>query len=68
MNCFSRDIHEGYLSLQHADDEQKTFTNILRIIDKVAKSIEKKSFVSNIALFLLQEKKFLKTLKTNYFQ
>ena len=40
-----RDVHEGILSLQVADDEQSKFAHEIKNIDKDAKSVEKKVFL-----------------------
>ena len=64
---FSRDIHDGYLSLKDAHDEQSKFANKLKSIDKSITSIEKILFLINIGLFF-SGKKFLITLKTDNFQ
>ena len=48
---FSKDIHEGYLSLKNADDEQSKFANKWKNIVKGVKSVAKKLFLSNIELF-----------------
>ena len=40
-----RDIHEGILSLQVADDEQSKFVHEIKNIDEDAKSVEKKVFL-----------------------
>ena len=49
---FLRDIHEGYVSLQVADDGQSKFAHEIKNIDEDKKSVEKKFFVNNIGLFL----------------
>ena len=41
---FLRDIHEGYVSLQVADDEQSKFAHEIKNIDEDAKSVEKTFF------------------------
>ena len=41
---FLRDIHEGYLSLEDADDEQCNFAAKLKNLDKGQKTIEKEFF------------------------
>ena len=48
---FSKDIHEGYLSLKNADDEQSKFAHKWKNIVKGVKSVEKNLFLSNIGLF-----------------
>ena len=37
--CFLRDVHEGYLSLEEADDEQSNFAAKLKNLDKGKKYI-----------------------------
>ena len=41
---FLRDIHEIYLLLKDANNEQSKFANELKNIDKVVKSVEKNVF------------------------
>ena len=64
---FLRDIHEGYLSLKDADNEQSKFANNLKNIDKGINSIEKKLFPSNIRLFFTAREKFLNSIKNRLF-
>ena len=45
-------MHEGYLSLKDAHDEESKFANELKNIDKGVKSVE------NVTLFLLQAHNF----------
>ena len=42
--CFLRDIFEGHLSLEDADNKQSYFTSELKNFDKGIKTIEKSSF------------------------
>ena len=65
---FLRDIHEGYLSLEDADNKQSKFATELKNFDKGIKIVIKikKVFLNND--FLVQEKKFLIALKADYFQ
>ena len=37
--CFLRDVYEGYLSLEEADDEQNNFAAKLKNLDKGKKYI-----------------------------
>ena len=52
---------------QDADNEQSKFSNKLKSIDKVIKSIEKK-LLSDIGLFFTVREKVLKNFKTNFYQ
>ena len=61
-------MQEGYLSLEDADNKQTNFATKLKNFDKVVKAIEKKYFLNNLGFFFVQEKKFLITLKADYFQ
>ena len=63
-----KDIHERHLSLKDTDPEQSKFANKLMSIDKSIKPIDRKSFLSNKESLLMKEKKFLVTLKADYFQ
>ena len=66
--AFLRDIHQGYLSLKDADDdEQSKFTNRLKNIDKGIKSVEKKLFLSNIGLFFTAREKVHNNFKNRLF-
>ena len=62
-----RDKHEGYLSIKDGDDRQNKFANKLNV-DKDIKLMEKSYFQVAYDYFLLQQKKFVITLKSNYFQ
>ena len=42
--AFLRDIHEGYLLLKDADDEQSILAAELKNLDKVKKQLKKNSF------------------------
>ena len=58
--CFLRDVHEGYLSLEEADDEQSNFAAKLKNLDKGKKYIEKEFFLNNLGLlFSAREKVFI---------
>ena len=41
---FLRDIHEGHLSIEKADNKQSNFANELRNFDKGIKTLEKSLF------------------------
>ena len=60
---FSKDIHEGYLSLKNVDDEQSKFANKWKNIVKVVKSVEKMLFLSNIGLFFSARQNVLNNFK-----
>ena len=47
---FSRDIHEGNLSIEGAGNKQNNFDNELRNFDKSIKTLYKKSFLNNFGL------------------
>ena len=49
---FSRDIHEGDLSIEKADNKQSNFANELKNFGKGIKTIEKKFFLYNLGLLL----------------
>ena len=53
---FLRDIHQGYLSLEDADNEQSIFASELKNFDKGIKAVAKSFFPH------------LGTLKADYFQ
>ena len=40
--CFLRDIHDGYLLLEEADNKQSNFANELKNFKKGTKTLEKK--------------------------
>ena len=65
--CFLIDIHDGYLSLQDADNEQNNFATELKNFVKGTKAIEKKYFLNELDYILVQGKKFLLTLYADYF-
>ena len=60
---FSKDIHEGYLSLKNVDDEQSKFANKWKNIVKGVKSVEKKLFLSNIGLFFSARQSILNNFR-----
>ena len=41
---FLRDVHEGYLSLESADNEQSIFATELKNVDKDIKTVDKSFF------------------------
>ena len=45
---FLRHIHEGYFSLEDADNKQSNFATELKNFDKDIKTCEKKSFLNNL--------------------
>ena len=63
---FLRYIHEGILSLIDADNEQNNFAAKLKTLVK-DKIIEREFFLINLDYYLVQEEKFLITLKADYF-
>ena len=74
MNCkilyslpiaFLRNIHEGHLSIEKADNKQSDFANELKNFDKGIKTFEKKSFLNNLGIFFSAGEK---VLKADYFQ
>ena len=42
--CFLRDIHEGHLSIEKADDKKSNFINELKKFDKAIKTLKKSIF------------------------
>ena len=42
---FLRDIHEGHLSIEGADNKQSKHANELKNFDKGTKTLDKKSFL-----------------------
>ena len=60
---FLRDIHEGYLTLKDADDEQSNFVAKLKNLDKKVKIIEK----NNLGLFSSEREKVLNNFKSRLF-
>ena len=65
---FLRDIHEGQLSLEDTDEKQSNFASKLQNLSKSKKAIEKEFLKITLDYYLVQEKKFLITLKADYFQ
>ena len=66
--CFLRDIHDGHLTLKHSVDEKSNFTAKIKNLDKGKKTVEKGFFKKTHDYYLVQEKMFLITLKTDYFE
>ena len=65
---FLRDIDEGQLSLEDTDEKQSNFASKLQKLSKSKKAIEKDFSKITLDYYLVQEKKFLITLKADYFQ
>ena len=63
---FLRDIHEGNLSLEDADDEQRNFSAILKNLDKGKKQL-KNNFLSNLGLLFNAREKVLNNFKSRLF-
>ena len=64
-----RDIHEGFLSLKNADEEQSNFATKIKNLDKDWKNKLKISFFkNNLGLLFRAKKKFLIPLRAIYFQ
>ena len=60
-------MHEIYLSLEGADNEQINFATELKNLDKGTKTTEKKNMISFfLALFFSAREKFLMTLTADY--
>ena len=57
--CFLIDIHDGYLSLQDADNEQNNFATELKNFVKGTKAIEKKYFLNELGLYFSAREKVL---------
>ena len=63
-----RDIHEGFLSLENADEEQGNFATKIKNLDKDWKNKLKISFFkNNLGLLFRAKKKVLDTFKSNLF-
>ena len=54
---FKRDIHEGYLSLENADNKQSNFATEWKNSDKGIKETKETSFLSNLGLFFSAREK-----------
>ena len=74
IRTFGRDIYEGKISLEEADEDQSDLVDeIEKFNDKTRpKSLEKKNkkkkfFLKTCIIFLRLEKKFLMALKAKYF-
>ena len=65
---FSRDKYERKLTVEEADSEQSKLANKQKGMSRIVKTVEEKFFKTTRYYFLLQEKKFLMTLKAEYFQ
>ena len=64
---FLRNIHEGHLSLNDADDEQSNFAAKLNNLDKGKKTIKKGFFINNLGLLFRDREKVLNNFKTRLF-
>ena len=49
---FLRDIHEGHLSVEGADNKQSKFANELKNFDKGTKTLDKKSFLKQLGIII----------------
>ena len=49
---FLRDIHEGQLSIEGADNKQSKFANELKNFDKGTKTLDKKSFLKQLGIII----------------
>ena len=74
IRTFSRDIYEGIITLEEADNDQPNLLNEIRNFkDKTRpqndkKKKKKKLFLKTCIIFLRQEKKFLTAFLVKYFQ
>ena len=74
IRMFGRDIYEGRISLEKADEDQSNLMNEIRYFDTKTrpqnddkKNEKKKLFLKTCIIFLRQEKKLLVGLKAKYF-
>ena len=74
MRTFGRDIYDGRISLEEADEDQsdtadeiENFKNKTRPNSPEKKNKEKKMLLIICITFLMLEKKFLVVLKAKYF-
>ena len=65
---FQRDINEGNLSLEHSHDKQTIFSVKLKNLGKGRKTIEKELSKITRDYYLVPDKKFLITSKTDFFK
>ena len=62
-------IHKEHLSLEKTDNNQSNFAiELKKHLIKIQKHLKKKYFSNNLIFFLVQVKKFMITLTTEYFQ
>ena len=64
---FSRDIHEGDLSIEGAGNKQNNFDNELRNFDKSIKTLYKKSFLNNFGLLFSARENVLNSFEGRLF-
>ena len=66
---FLRDIHEGYLSLEDADDEQYNLVAKLNNLDKGTRELKKwkRGFFNNLGLLFSAREKLLNNFKSRLF-
>ena len=57
MTCFLRDIHEVYLSLKDADNEQRNCAAKIKNLNKGKKNNWKIVFLNNLGLFFSARQK-----------
>ena len=62
-----RDIHEGDLSIDGADNRQSNCINELKSFDKGTKTLDKKSFLNNLGLLFSARKNVLISFKSKLF-
>ena len=65
--AFLRDIHEGHLSIERADNKRSNFPNESKNFEKGTKSFEKKYFLNNLGLLFSAREKFLERFKSRLF-
>ena len=64
---FLRDAHEGYLSLENADNTQSNFAIGLKYFEKGKKTLEKKSILNNLGLLFSARKIIFNSVKSRLF-
>ena len=65
--AFLRDIHEGNLSIEGADNKQSYSANELKNFDKGRKTLDKKSFLNNLGLLISAREKVFNRFKNRLF-
>ena len=60
-------MHEGYLSLEDADDQQSNFAAKLKNLDKGKKQLKKCFLQNNLGLFFRAREKLLNNFKSRLF-